>query len=143
MLQFDEETIDWCLAKLRAFSHMPGFPTEGIGIRLTAKAVLRIAHPELVKKRTEILMAWKDPPADLQPTLPADKLDEILIAAQGVGGENIGEVRPLDWLIEACLDNSEFAPKPVEMRRIFANHFRCADGNDDPPPSDKSPGSDL
>lgn len=150
-MKFSATGIQWAQDKWLSFSDMANFKGSEKGLRAFAEALLRIAHPVVLKKRYEwhaARMKWnadwdalyesdetratyrKDHPYPKEPVLTdADwgASDEELEDAVVVHPK-LGPVHPVDWLIETYVDKHRFAPTPADLRAIFSGPFECADG---------------
>lgn len=118
-MNFTEEEVTWAIGKIIAMQHMKGFPANQEGIEAVAKGVLRIAHPYLVSSRVAGSVPEKN--RDNWP----DKINDAVIPQ-----EKLGLVKPVDWLVETCLDTFTFFPSLRQMRAVFTKYFPAADGQD-------------
>jgi hypothetical protein len=122
LLKFDDKTIIWGMKYLNLMKHKRGFPELISGIEAETGALLRIAHPVLVKARWD----WNikgNTPDEFCP-----KLDMVNPDPKDLDAAKINDVHPMEWLAQYALDNFQFFPAAVELRRIFQEKFPTADG---------------
>lgn len=108
----------------------------------TIEEALRLTDQEraIIKDSDEVLAAWLTAkarmpwvgnplvpiPAALVAAslrLPPSELDKIKIERPG-----LGRVNPLDWLVDAAVDESRWFLEAIDLRLIFIERFPCADG---------------
>jgi hypothetical protein len=52
--------------------------------------------------------------------VPPNELEQITVTA--------AKIKPVDWLVDTALDNSQFFPEAVVLRKWFGKKLPCADG---------------
>lgn len=131
--EFPDEVMGWASTKVLRLSHLKGFPTEPAGVNAVVRAILRIAHPGLVRVRL-----WK-PSADLGgvAAMAATELGAVQAALRMTPGEletvtishsRFGNVKPLEWLCDEALERNRFFPAIPELRELFCTYWPAADG---------------
>jgi hypothetical protein len=126
-MRFNEDTLDWGMKQMNQLKHLRGFPELPEGIEAVAAALLRIAHPVLVLSRLEWGVHCEstfNPSSDMI-NPGAEALSIVRIPHPKIEDS---PVNPMNWIINHALDNFQFFPAPVELRRIFMEKFPAADG---------------
>lgn len=129
MHNFNKETMDWALSKMDGISHLKGFPVLTPGIRSVAGALLRIAHPVVVKARLQWVASGRIgsefcASSDLIDP-GAEALEETRIIIPKIGEP----VNPFVWILDYAVETYVFFPAPVELRRVVdSGYFPAADG---------------
>jgi len=123
-VSFPEETIEWAVSKLFPLLRMRGAPKSVSDREHYAAAVLRFAHPEIVRLRSRDRYA-AIPEAEI---LEAAKMDPERLEQVTLKAGSLGEVNPMTWLVAAGLDQSRFFLEAVDLRVIFVERFPAADG---------------
>lgn len=138
-LKFSESALVWASGKLSKLKNKPGFPQEEAAFDANVAALLRIAHPVLVKARVDYALrtgnryeAYQPTPEDLAAT------GEQLEATVTVGAvtkdaelnpryvDGILPFNPVDSIIDKAVDTFKFFPQPIELRALAK--FPPADG---------------
>lgn len=91
--------VSTALLKLK---HMRGFPAEREGFEAVVRAIARFCET------TEIYHGSVNP--------------------EFTGPGDLGQVVPLDWLMDEILDSRAWFPAPVEMRALYETKFAPLDG---------------
>jgi hypothetical protein len=128
MLVFNDETLMWGMGYLNLMKHKRGFPELTSGIQAEARALLRIAQPVIVaahwnwniKGGTDSEFSPK--PEMVNPGVQA--LEKAVVVDHPI----LGTVNPMAWIVDYALDNFQFFPAAVELRRVFQDKFPTADG---------------
>ncbi len=122
------------LVFLRCLHWDASFDTIEAALRLTEdeKKILKDTDEDLAELlEAKTRMPWVgNPLVHLPPALicaalrlPPAELDKIRIDRPG-----LGKVNPLDWLVDAAVDECRWFMEAIELRLIFIERFPCADG---------------
>lgn len=103
-MQLTPENLDWALDRLAVFAERRGYPKSEVTLQAHGRAFLRIVHNANI---VDILRKFK-------PKFPEDADDKAWLEENFPGNPN-----DADWLIDKALDRYDYAPMPVEFRRIY------------------------
>lgn len=138
MLKFDKTALAWAAKKLMGLKDKHGFPQDDAPFQAHAAALLRIAHPRLVKARIDHAIRTGNRYESYQPTAEdqaatGEELQNTTIGPV-MSGEDLKliyvpgapQFNPVDYLIEKAVDTFEFYPQPIRLRGLIK--FPPADG---------------
>lgn len=122
--EFRPDVMEWAATQIEVLNGRPSFPDSPVGVQTLVRALLRIAHPQLVSLRCNHVPLSDEAITNALATRPED-LDKIEVRPNS----RVGPVKPLTWLVDAAVERWVFMPAPVELRQIFIEEVGpAADG---------------